>query len=236
MVMDMEVDLSDMYTGKTYEIQVERKTICEACSGSGARSEGDIQQCDTCGGHGVRIVKHMLAPGMFQQVQMQCDRCGGRGRTIKHLCTQCHGHRIVAMKSDISVDIDRGLAEGTELVFEGEADENPDWVAGDLIVRVRSRQPKAGFTRRNENLYWKEPISVAEALLGFQHTIHHFDGHTVKLSSTKGSTTQPGHVQILPGEGLPRLHSSDCGCISPNTSHKEVLTKAHARHLCSDRW
>ena len=114
------------------------------------------------------------------------------------------------MKSDLSVDIDRGLPEGSELTFEGEADESPDWVAGDLIIRVRSRRVQGAFTRKNEHLYWKQPISIAEALLGFEHTIEHFDGHTVKLASNHGETTQPGFVQILHGEGLPRLHSSDC--------------------------
>ena len=162
MVMDMEVELQDMYTGKTYDISVTRKQICDSCSGSGARSSSDIHDCETCGGRGVRIVKHMLAPGMYQQVQMQCDRCGGRGRAIKHLCGTCNGARIVEAQTEISVDIDRGLHEGAELVFEGEADENPDWVAGDLVVRVRSRKQKGSFVRRGANLYWKETLSIAE--------------------------------------------------------------------------
>jgi DnaJ-related protein SCJ1 len=162
MIMELQVELEDIYSGRTYDVSVTRKTICESCDGSGARSAKDIHDCDACQGRGVRIVKHMLAPGMYQQVQMQCDRCGGRGKTIKHLCNTCHGARIVEATSDIQVDIDRGLREGEELVFEGEADENPDWVAGDLVVRIRSRPKQGGFARRGANLYWKESISVAE--------------------------------------------------------------------------
>ncbi|CAD6565297.1 MAG: DnaJ- protein scj1 [Cyphobasidiales sp. Tagirdzhanova-0007] len=211
MVMDMEVDLQDIYTGKTYEIFVARKQICDSCSGSGARSSSDIHDCDACGGRGVRIVKHMLAPGMYQQVQMQCDRCGGRGKTIKHLCATCNGARIVQAQNEVSVDIDRGLHEGAELIFEGESDESPDWVPGDLVVRVRSKSQKGGFMRRGANLYWKETISIAEALLGFTRTIPSLDGHSIKLSSPASGTTQPGHVHVLHGEGLPRYHSSDFG-------------------------
>jgi len=211
MVMDMEVELQDIYTGKSYEIQIQRKQICDHCEGSGARSASDIHDCEVCGGRGVRIVKHMLAPGMYQQVQMQCDRCGGRGRTIRHQCPHCHGQKVIEVESDITVDIDRGLPEGAELSYESEADESPDWVAGDLIFRVRTKKEQGGFSRRRENLYWKETISVADALLGFERKIDHLDGHPIKLVSPAGSTIQPGQVQVIHGEGLPRYHSSEFG-------------------------
>lgn len=151
---------------------------------------------------------------------------------IKHTCPHCQGQRIVTMKSDLSVDIDRGLPEGSELTFEGEADESPDWVAGDLIIRVRSRRVQGAFTRKNEHLYWKQPISIAEALLGFEHTIEHFDGHTVKLASNHGETTQPGFVQILHGEGLPRLHSSDCQSRSSMPLLLKLTRTCRRRPVC----
>lgn len=54
------------------------------------------------------------------------------------------------------------MPEGSEVVFEGEADESPDWVAGDVIVRVRSKRIGGGFMRKESNLYWKEIISAKE--------------------------------------------------------------------------
>lgn len=89
-------------------------------------------------------------------------RCGGRGRTIKHLCSTCKGHRILDSQSDLVLHIDRGMPEGSEIVFEGEADESPDWVAGDVVVRVRSKRVQGGFVRKESNLYWKEVISAKE--------------------------------------------------------------------------
>lgn len=64
MVMEMEVDLADVYSGKSFTIDLQRKSICESCEGSGARSPKDVVECNVCGGRGVRILKHMLAPGM----------------------------------------------------------------------------------------------------------------------------------------------------------------------------
>ncbi len=57
--------------------------------------------------------------------------------------------------------MDRGLPEGAEVVFPGEADESPDFEAGDVVVRVRSKRAVGGFVRKESNLYWKETLSVS---------------------------------------------------------------------------
>jgi DnaJ-class molecular chaperone len=42
---------------------------------------------------------------------------------------------------------------------------------------------------------------MKEALLGFEKTISHLDGHKVKLSKT--GVTNPGEKQKIIGEGMP---------------------------------
>ncbi|GAA5951871.1 hypothetical protein JCM8115_005262 [Rhodotorula mucilaginosa] len=209
MLAEIEVDLKAMYEGDSMKFQIRRKAICDRCDGTGARSEKDVVTCQTCDGRGVRLVRHQLGPGIFQQVQMHCDRCGGRGQTIKHYCPSCKGARIVDTVSDLDLHIDRGMPEGEEIVFEGEADESPDLEAGDVIVRVRSKKEKGGFVRKDSNLYWKEPISVAEALLGFRHTVKGLDGHDIVLS--RSGVTQPGFVDVVAGEGMPIYHLTGHG-------------------------
>lgn len=54
------------------------------------------------------------------------------------------------------------MPEGSEVTFEGEADESPDHAPGDVIVRVKSKKLPGAFVRKESNLYWKEPLSVAE--------------------------------------------------------------------------
>ncbi|GAA5945112.1 uncharacterized protein JCM15063_006523 [Sporobolomyces koalae] len=209
MLAEIEVDLKAMYEGDSVKFSIARKAVCEQCDGSGARSDKDIVECSTCEGRGIRLVRHQLGPGIFQQVQMHCDRCQGRGRSIKHLCSNCKGHRILDAQSDLVLHIDRGMPEGSEVVFEGEADESPDWVAGDVIVRVRSKKVVGGFMRKESNLYWKEVISAKEALLGFKHYVKGLDGHDIVLSRT--GVTQPGFVDVIHGEGMPIYHLSGHG-------------------------
>lgn len=120
---------------------------------------------------------------------------------VKHRCPRCQGARIVQTTSNLSLNIDRGLPEGAEVVFEGEADESPDYVAGDVVVHVHTDYEQGGFSRVDSHLYWTEPISVREALLGFERQIRHLDGHLLTLR--RSEVTQPGFVQTFHEEGMP---------------------------------
>jgi DnaJ-related protein SCJ1 len=45
--------------------------------------------------------------------------------------------------------------------------------------------------------------------LGFKHTVKGLDGHDIVLS--RSGVTQPGHVDTIPGEGMPIYHLSGHG-------------------------
>ncbi|KAL8711259.1 MAG: hypothetical protein Q9225_007151, partial [Loekoesia sp. 1 TL-2023] len=133
---DMEVHVSvplrDFYNGHEHEFAVEKQQICEECEGSGS-ADGSVETCSVCGGQGRVVQKHMLAPGIFQQVQMQCERCGGKGKQIKKPCKVCGGTRVVRKMSSYTLSVEKGMPKGARVVYENEGDESPDWVAGDLI-------------------------------------------------------------------------------------------------------
>ncbi|PGH23681.1 hypothetical protein AJ80_02287 [Polytolypa hystricis UAMH7299] len=218
---DMEVrlhlPLRDFYNGREAEFQVEKQQICDTCEGSGS-ADGEIETCDKCGGRGMVIQKHMLAPGMYQQVQMGCDKCGGRGKSIRHPCRVCNGARVVRKPASMSASIERGMPTGTRMVFENEADESPDWVAGDLVVVLMEREPEIAdeeehrndgtfFRRRDNDLFWTEVLSLREAWMGdWTRNITHLDGHVVQLSRKRGEVVQPHAVETVKGEGMPIYH------------------------------
>ena len=54
------------------------------------------------------------------------------------------------------------MPEGHEVVFDGEGDESPDWEAGDVVLRVRSKKQEGGWRRKESSLYWRETIGVDE--------------------------------------------------------------------------
>ncbi|KAG0290064.1 DnaJ- protein scj1 [Linnemannia gamsii] len=199
--MELEVTLEELYSGKLIEIEVSKQIVCPHCSGSGARSSGDVVTCSECQGQGVKIVKHMLAPGMFQQFRQTCDQCGGKGKTIRAHCPVCHGTKVQRGSEQLTIVIEPGLADGSTIVFDGEGDEGPEVNAGDVVFEVRTR-PHATFERRQDALYTYVTITLEQALLGFDLEIKHLDGKVVKL--TRGQEVTPfGFVQTLKGQGMP---------------------------------
>ena len=67
-----------------------------------------------------------------------------------------------------TLEVPRGTPENHEVVFEGEADESPDWDAGDVVIRVKSKREKGSWRRKESSLYWKETIGVDEVCI-----LHH---------------------------------------------------------------
>lgn len=208
------ISLRDFYNGRTTEFQWNKQQICEECDGTGA-ADGKVETCGHCNGHGVRIERHQIAPGMIQQMQVHCDRCGGRGKTIKHKCPVCQGQRVIRKETPVSLTIQRGMADGTKIAYEGEADASPDYVAGDLIVTLVEKQPDlegdnddrvdgAFFRRKGDDLFWREVLSLREAWMGdWTRNLTHLDGHIVQLKRARGEVVQPGHVDTIVGEGMP---------------------------------
>lgn len=77
-----------------------------------------------------------------------------------------------------TLDVERGIPEGHEVVFEGEGDENPDWEPGDVVLRVRSRREQGWWRRKESSLYWKQAIGIDEVHEAFQFLI----GNTIVLT------------------------------------------------------
>lgn len=208
------VPLRDFYKGMTTEFQLEKQHICEECEGSGS-ADGAVDTCSSCGGHGIKIQKHMLAPGIFQQVQVHCDVCSGKGKTIKNPCPVCAGSRVVRKISTHQLVVERGAKKGEKMVYENEADASPDWVAGDLHVTLTEKPPSLEednegrvdgtfFRRRGDDMFWREVLSLREAWMGaWTRNITHLDGHVVRLSRKRGEVVQPGLMERVKGEGMP---------------------------------
>ncbi|KAL9098744.1 MAG: hypothetical protein Q9163_005649 [Psora crenata] len=222
------VPLRDFYTGHEHEFSLEKQEICEECDGTGS-ADGSTESCGGCGGRGVVVQKHMLAPGIFQQVQMQCDKCGGQGKVTKRPCKVCGGAKVVKKVATHTLHVEKGMPRGSQVVYENEADESPDWEAGNLVVHVMEKEAEmiaeddkgkgqgkdkddeqdhrsdgAFMRRKGRDLFWKEVLSLREAWMGdWQRELVHLDGHVVRLGRKRGQVVQPNQVEVIPGEGMP---------------------------------
>lgn len=218
---DMEVrlmlPLRDFYNGKEAEFTIEKQQVCDDCEGSGS-ADGHVETCGKCSGRGIVLEKRMLAPGIFQQVQMHCDECHGKGKKITHPCPICKGERVVRRSVTLTASVEKGMNKGQQLIFESEADESPDWEAGNMIVSLAESDVKLGesdgertdgtfFRRKGKDLFWKEVLSLRESWMGdWTRNLTHLDGHIVRLGRKRGEIVQPLAIEAVKGEGMPIYH------------------------------
>ncbi|KAJ3174677.1 DnaJ- protein scj1 [Irineochytrium annulatum] len=199
--MDLQVTLEELFNGESIEVEMSKQVICPICRGSGAKKADDVKKCTSCNGSGVKIVRQMLGPGIYQQMQTTCDVCGGKGKVIKSKCASCQGHKVKRGSHQFTVTVERGMADGQAITFENEGDEHPDQAAGDVVFVVKTL-PHETFTRAGDNLTVKRTISLKDALLGFEFKLKHLDGEDVTIER-KGVTTQPNFIQEVKGQGMP---------------------------------
>ncbi len=96
--------------------------------------------------------------------------------------------------------IERGMAEGEELVFERASEQLPDIIPGNVILVLRT-QPHNKFRRDGNDLHYEQTITLREALLGYNKRIIHLDGRSVDIRSDQ--ITSPGQVRTVKAEGMP---------------------------------
>ncbi|KAI3676579.1 hypothetical protein L1987_86190 [Smallanthus sonchifolius] len=178
-IVDLDATLEDLYMGGTLKVWRE-KNILKAAPGK--------RRCNCRN----EVYHRQIGPGMFQQMTEQ-------------VCEQCPNVKYEREGNFITVDIEKGMQDGQEVVFYEEGEPIIDGEAGDLKFRIRTA-PHDRFRREGNNLHATATITLAQALVGFEKTITHLDDHLVNIG-TKG-ITKPKEVRKFKGEGMP-LHFSN---------------------------
>nr|BAJ86313.1 predicted protein [Hordeum vulgare subsp. vulgare] len=156
--------------------------------------EGQIgHHCSGCRGAGMRMITRQIGPGMIQQMNTVCPECRGSGEMIsdKDRCPSCRGNKVTQEKKVLEVHVEKGMQHGQKIVFQGEADEAPDTVTGDIVFVLQLKEhPK--FKRKSDDLFVEHTISLTEALCGFQFVLTHLDGRQLLIKSNPGEIIKPG--------------------------------------------
>ncbi|MGL4592908.1 MAG: DnaJ domain-containing protein, partial [Aestuariivirga sp.] len=69
---NMEISLTEAFTGKTAQIRVPSSVTCETCKGTGAKAGSSPKTCGTCGGAGA-----VRSQSGFFTVERTCPTCQG---------------------------------------------------------------------------------------------------------------------------------------------------------------
>jgi DnaJ family protein A protein 2 len=166
----LKVTLEQLYCGATKKMAITRQVI--------DKKKG-VQECDECGGRGVKVEVIRMGP-MIQQMQSACNSCGGTGKTFK----------TKQEREILEVHIQKGSPDNHKVVFREMADEHPDADTGDVNF-VLKQQEHALFKRRGADLFIEKDISLVEALCGFEIEVTHLDGRKLLIKTTPGDIVKP---------------------------------------------
>lgn len=99
--------------------------------------------------------------------------------------------------------------EGDKIILEGEADQVPDQVPGDIIFGLVQTEHET-FRRAGADLLAEIEITLAEALCGFSRVVvKHLDGRGLHIQHPQSNARvlEPGQVIKVVGEGMPHKKS-----------------------------
>ncbi|MDY6777816.1 MAG: DnaJ C-terminal domain-containing protein [Candidatus Nanohaloarchaea archaeon] len=196
------VSLEDAFHGVEKTFEVERRSQCSDCDGSGA-SEGKTERCSACNGRGKRQEIRQTPFGRGRVVT-ECDACSGRGKVPVKKCDRCGGDGVVEDVEKITVQIPEGVRDGQRLRIRGKGHETRDGRTGDLFLYVTVEEHEA-LERKEDDLFTTVAVGAGDAVLGTDVTVPHPDG-AVKVDIPPG--TQPGQVLRLAGKGMPGRRGS----------------------------
>ncbi|CAH1429135.1 unnamed protein product [Lactuca virosa] len=200
----LKVSLEEVYNGITKKLSLSRNILCKKCKGKGSKS-GASSRCFGCQGSGMRVTTRQIGPGMIQQMQHVCPECRGSGESIseRDRCQQCKGKKVTLEKRVLEVHVEKGMQNGQKIVFEGQADEAPDTVTGDIVFILQLKEhPK--FKRKQDDLYVEHNVTLTEALCGFQFVLTHLDGRQLLIKTNPGQVIKPDQYKGINDEGMPQ--------------------------------
>ncbi|KAJ7973039.1 DnaJ protein like [Quillaja saponaria] len=181
-IVELDATLEDLYMGVSLKVWREKNVLKPA---PGKR------RCNCRN----QVYHKQIGPGMFQQM-------------TELVCEQCPNVKFEREGYFITVDIEKGMQDGQEVVFYEDGEPIIDGEPGDLRFRIHTAAHDI-FRREGNDLHTTVTITLVQALVGFEKTIKHLDEHLVDISS-KGITT-PKEVRNFKGEGMPYHLSSKRG-------------------------
>jgi molecular chaperone DnaJ len=199
--LGVELTFEEAVFGVTKEVDLRLPVACDACEATGAEPGTTPETCGECGGAGqVRRVRQSILGQMV--TAGPCTRCAGSGQVITSPCSTCRGEGRVTAERNYTVEVPKGVDDGTTLRLTGRGSAGPRGGAnGDLYVHLRVR-PHERFERNGYDLLDELHLSMTQGALGTDLEYETLDG-VEELSIAPG--TQTGRVIRLRHKGVPHV-------------------------------
>lgn len=169
-VIEVQIDINDIYYGHTKKVEFEMLEQCDSCSGTGAQDPSHILKCLTCNGNGVT---HQQVGPFFMQT-VSCPTCAGQGTTVQHNkhCQKCKGRKTLYNKKLFELKLPKGIPNFYEVVMEGKGAYNQEAKANnDIKFRFVYNIKPPYRLDDNKTVHYDLDISLEELLGGFSKDV-----------------------------------------------------------------
>lgn len=211
MIIDINIDLIDIFSGKTIEKEIEKKVLCNDCNGKGYIQQAIFNKCKYCNGNGKAVQLEEILPGMMRQINKKCHHCKGYGKTLdpKFFCKKCNGDKSVYKTIKKKIIIEKGLPDNSQLTYENEGYLSIETKKyGDLIINIKVNE-HPNFKRIGNHLLYENEIDLIDSLCGYSFNVTKINGENITCSSNK--ILSPYNIQIVYNQGLPIYKTDNYG-------------------------
>jgi molecular chaperone DnaJ len=172
--IEINLQFKEAVFGATRSILVTKNSLCEECSGSGAKKGTAMEKCSTCAGNGkVRETRQSIM-GSFATVR-ECNVCNGRGEVPKERCGHCAGTGVRRAQEEIEIRVPAGINNGEVIRMTGRGEAMPGGQPGDLYVKIHVEAHQT-IKREGATLSTTLPVKLTDAMLGSTYTVETLDG------------------------------------------------------------
>lgn len=196
----LEISIEESFSGALRAVEVERRSPCTQCGGSGMEQLSVSRLCSPCRGSG-----RVRGPAGLER----CPDCEGRGYRNTGPCGGCGGSGEQLQTRRLEVRVPPGVVDDDELRLAGEGEPHSDPIhrAGDLRLRIRLASHPL-FRREGRDLVLRRPVSALRLLIGGTLRVPHPEG--VRNIELEPGLAHPRSLRV-PGAGFPAHGRRACG-------------------------
>lgn len=172
--IDINLSFEESVFGITRKVLLTKNSVCDVCSGTGAKPGTEMKTCTTCSGQGKIREQRQTMLGVVSTVR-ECSVCHGTGQVPSERCGTCAGTGVVRKEEEIQVKVPAGIQNGEVIRLTGHGEAIQGGQAGDLYIKIHVEQ-HATIKREGTTLKTDLPVKLTDALLGSTYTIETLDG------------------------------------------------------------
>ena len=113
----------------------------------------------------------------------------------KDRCKTCNGKKTNSERKVLEVHIDKGMKSGQQIRFNGESDQAPGVIPGDVVIAVEEK-PHDRFQRKGDDLFCEAEVDLLTALGGGEFAIEHLDERTLHVVIVPGEVIKPSKLSM----------------------------------------